>query len=79
MVVVGRIEKGAYFDSVTLMTVGKDVAGMQDTCPDLTGPYSCSGNVIKKKAPGAVPGAPVTPGISIVLTASNIPRCANHC
>ncbi len=28
MVVAGRVRKGAYFDSVTLMTVGKELAGM---------------------------------------------------
>jgi len=28
VVVVGRIKRGAYFDSVTLMTVGKEVSGM---------------------------------------------------
>jgi FdrA protein len=29
VVVVGRIRKGAYFDSVTLMTVGKEIAGTE--------------------------------------------------
>lgn len=28
MVVIGRIKRGAYFDSVTLMTVGKEISGM---------------------------------------------------
>ena len=30
MVVVGLIKKGAYFDSVTLMTVGKALSAMDD-------------------------------------------------